>query len=129
MYALLKVIVSRRIKSFWLRRLTAFNTQRSRRKKNTPYKETVDFFWLYGHGREIYSNEIQKGNLKSITKTFFLPLLTDISNSARLPRTEAKNEYSEKSRRPYFPWLGVNFDCKTNSEIVELPLIKIIYPL
>ena len=59
----------------------------------------------------------------------FLTLLTDIWNSARLPRTVAKNEYTGKNRRPCFPWLGGTFDCKTNIEIVELHLINVIHPL
>ena len=42
-YVLSKVIVSRRIKSFWFRCLTAFKTQRSRKRKTAQFEDTVGF--------------------------------------------------------------------------------------
>ena len=90
-YALSIVIVFRRIKSFCLRRLTAFNIQRSRRRKTTPYEETVDFFGCMVEKGKHKAMKYKAGTLKSITNTFFLPLLTEILNLERLPQTGAKN--------------------------------------
>ena len=44
--------------------------------------------------------KFEAGTLKNITKTFFLPLLTEILNVALLPQTGAKNEYSETKEGP-----------------------------
>ena len=70
-YALSIVIVFRRIKSFCLRRLTAFNIQRSRRRKTTPYEETVDFFGCMVVKGKHKAMKYKAGTLKSITNTFF----------------------------------------------------------
>ena len=60
-----------RLKSFWLRFLTVFNTQRSRRRKTTPYEETDECFgYMVMEGRH-KAMKYKAGNLKSVTKTFF----------------------------------------------------------
>ena len=61
-------------------------------------KQLIYFGYMVMEGRH-KAMKYKAGNLKSIT-IFFLPLLTEIWNLARLLRTGAKNNYSETIESP-----------------------------